>query len=35
MKVVGLLFKGSFPKQSRKYLEDFKVFAERGADVRD
>jgi polyketide cyclase/dehydrase/lipid transport protein len=35
MKVIGLVFKGSFPKQSRKYLEDFKAFAEGGADVRD
>jgi hypothetical protein len=35
MKLVGLLFAGSFRKQTRKYLEDFKAFAERGVDVRD
>jgi hypothetical protein len=35
MKIVGFLFKGSFPKQSLKYLQDFKAFAEEGKDVRD
>jgi hypothetical protein len=35
MKIVGFLFKGSFPKQSLKYLQDFKAFAEQGQDVRD
>jgi len=35
MKLVGLLFGGSFRKQSMKYMEDFKAFAERGVDVRD
>lgn len=34
MKVIGLLMKGAFPKQSLKYMEDFKAFAERGVDVR-
>jgi hypothetical protein len=35
MKLVGLVFSSSFRKQTRKYLEDFKAFAERGVDVRD
>jgi hypothetical protein len=35
MRVVGLLMPGSFRKQSRQHMEDFKAFAERGADVRD
>ncbi len=35
MKVIGFLMKGGFPKQSLKYLEDFKAFAEQGTDVRD
>jgi hypothetical protein len=35
MKLVGLVFAGAFRKQTRKYLEDFKAFAERGVDVRD
>lgn len=35
MKVIGFLFKGSFPKQSLKHMEDFKRFAEDGTDVRD
>lgn len=33
MKVIGLLMKGAFPKQSLKYTQDFKAFAERGVDV--
>jgi uncharacterized membrane protein len=28
MKLIGLLFPGAFKKQSMKYLEDFKTFAE-------
>ncbi|MGI9518032.1 MAG: hypothetical protein ACR2NP_13345 [Pirellulaceae bacterium] len=35
MKVIGFLMKGTFPKQSLKYLQDFKAFAENGTDVRD
>ena len=35
MKIIGLLFRGAFPKQSLKYMEDFKAFAERGRDVRE
>lgn len=35
MRIVGFLMKGAFPKQSLKYLQDFKAFAERGVDVRD
>jgi hypothetical protein len=35
MKLVGLLAPGTFRKQSMKYMEDFKAFAERGVDVRD
>jgi len=34
MKGIELLMKGAFPKQSLKYMEDFKAFAERGVDVR-
>ena len=33
MKVIGFLFKGGFPKQSLKYMQDFKAFAEEGKDV--
>ncbi len=35
MRLMGFLMKGAFPKQSLKYMEDFKAFAERGIDVRD
>ena len=35
MKIVGFLMKGAFPKQSLKYMQDFKAFAEDGVDVRD
>jgi hypothetical protein len=35
MKVVGFLMKGAFPKQTLKYLTDFKAFAESGKDVRN
>ena len=33
MKLVGLLAKGAFPRQSQKYMQDFKAFAEDGIDV--
>jgi len=33
MKVVGFLAKGAFPRQSLKYMQDFKAFAEEGRDV--
>jgi hypothetical protein len=35
MKLIGFFLKGAFPKQSLKYMEDFKAFAEQGVDVRD
>ena len=35
MKLMGVLMKGAFPKQSLKYMQDFKDFAENGTDVRD
>ena len=35
MKVMGVLMKGAFPKQSLQYMQDFKNFAENGVDVRD
>ena len=35
MRIIGLLFGSSFPKQSLKYMQDFKAFAEEGRDVRD
>lgn len=35
MRIIGFLFKGAFPKQSLKFMEDFKAFAEHGTDVRD
>ncbi len=28
MKIIGFLFKGAFPKETRKYLNDFKRWAE-------
>jgi hypothetical protein len=34
MKLIGFFFKGAFPKQTRKFMEDFKNFAEKGTDVR-
>ncbi|NUL46225.1 SRPBCC family protein [Cellulosimicrobium funkei] len=34
MRLVALLMPGSFRKQSRQHMEDFKVFAEHGTDVR-
>ena len=33
MKIVGFLAKSAFPKQSMKYMRDFKAFAEDGIDV--
>ena len=35
MKLMGVLAKGAFPKQSLKYMQDFKAFVEDGTDVRD
>lgn len=35
MRLVGLVMPGSFRKQSLTHMQDFKAFAERGADVRD
>lgn len=34
MKIVGFLAKSAFPRQTRKYMDDFKAFVEDGADVR-
>lgn len=34
MRLVGLVMPGSFRKQSRQHMEDFKAFAEQGTDVR-
>jgi len=35
MKVMGFLMPGAFKKQSIKYLDDFKNFAEKGTSVAD
>lgn len=35
MKLMGLLMPGAFKKQSKKYMEDFKAFAENGTSVQD
>ncbi|MEU4176975.1 SRPBCC family protein [Streptomyces sp. NPDC026589] len=35
MRLVGLLMPGSFRKQSRQHMQDFKAFAEEGKDVRE
>lgn len=35
MRLVAPLMRGSFIKQSRRHMEDFKAFAERGTDVRE
>lgn len=35
MKIMGFLMKGAFPKQSLKYMQDFKAFVEEGKDVRE
>ncbi|WBQ04737.1 SRPBCC family protein [Kribbella sp. CA-293567] len=34
MRLVGLVMPGSFRKQSRQHMQDFKAFAEQGVDVR-
>ncbi|MBB1159836.1 MULTISPECIES: SRPBCC family protein [Amycolatopsis] len=34
MRLAGLAMPGSFRKQSRQHMEDFKAFAEHGTDVR-
>jgi carbon monoxide dehydrogenase subunit G len=35
MRLVGLLMPGTFRKQSRQHMQDFKAFAEQGKDVRE
>jgi hypothetical protein len=35
MRVMTSLMPGAFKKQSRKYMEDFKNFAEKGISVKD
>ena len=35
MKLIGFFMGSAFPKQSLKYMQDFKAFAEEGKDVRD
>ncbi|NAS11894.1 SRPBCC family protein [Poritiphilus flavus] len=35
MKVMGFLMPGAFKKQSLKYLQDFKAFAEKGVSVSE
>ena len=35
MRLVGLVMPGSFRKQSLHHMQDFKAFAEHGADVRE
>jgi len=35
MKLMGLLMPGTFKKQSLKYMQDFKTFAETGKSVTD
>lgn len=35
MKVMAFLMPGAFKKQSMKYLQDFKAFAEKGTSVLD
>ncbi|MBR9855517.1 MAG: SRPBCC family protein [Algicola sp.] len=35
MKLMGLLMPGAFKKQSLKYMQDFKTFAETGKSVTD
>ncbi|MFD2472334.1 SRPBCC family protein [Amycolatopsis silviterrae] len=34
MRLVGRLMPGTFRKQSRQHMQDFKAFAEQGTDVR-
>ena len=33
MRIVGLVFRGAFCKQSLKYMQDFKAFVEEGVSV--
>ncbi|MEU4316193.1 SRPBCC family protein [Nocardia sp. NPDC024068] len=35
MRLVGVLMPGTFRKQSRQHMQDFKAFAELGQDVRE
>lgn len=35
MRLLAPLMRGSFRKQSRQHMQDFKAFAERGTDVRE
>jgi hypothetical protein len=35
MRIMAFLLPGAFKKQSLKYLQDFKAFAEDGTDVRE
>ena len=35
MRLVGLFILGAFCKQSQQHMQDFKAFAEQGADVRE
>jgi hypothetical protein len=35
MRLVGLFMRSAFRKQTRQHMQDFKAFAEQGADVRE
>lgn len=35
MRLVGVFMRSAFRKQSRQHLQDFRAFAEQGADVRE
>lgn len=35
MKVIGFFFKSAFPKQTMRFMQNFKDFAEKGIDVRE
>ncbi len=35
MKIIGFLMPGCFKKESLRYMENFKAFAEHGTDVRE
>ena len=35
MRLVSLVMRGAFRKQSLQHMEDFKAFAEQGIDVRE
>ncbi|MBE1876694.1 SRPBCC family protein [Myceligenerans pegani] len=35
MRLMGLLMRGAFHKQSQQHMEDFKAFAEQGKDIRE